>query len=280
MNNTNTAQIKKLRAAVWQYYRIHGRHDLPWRHTCDPYHILISEIMLQQTQVPRVVEKYKEFIKTFPTVHALARAPLSEVVRVWSGMGYNRRAKYVHDAAKLLIPLLSYSRRLVYEDLRTLTGVGDYTAKAVCVFAYNDPEILIETNIRAVYIHHFYASILQKTAIKDTHIIPIAMQAAQGQDPREWHWALMDYGSHIKKLYDNPARKSAHYTKQSAFEGSLRQVRGAILRTLSHNDPLSQVQLRYLVGEQIPNMHMFDEALAGLVRDGLITKQKTNWKIV
>src|SRR3989338_9636687 len=166
-------EIRKFRRKVWEYWKKNGRHDLPWRKTKDPYRILVSEVMLQQTQVPRVTEKYKEFLKKFPTVRALAKAPLSDVLKGWSGLGYNRRAKYLHDAAKQMS--LFYNGRVPIgdDDLCKLPGVGDYTARAVRVFAYNEPDILIETNIRAAYIHYFYSNILQNTAIADAALLPV-----------------------------------------------------------------------------------------------------------
>jgi A/G-specific adenine glycosylase len=263
--------MRRFRNVVWKYYRIEGRHDLPWRKTKDPYRIMVSEMMLQQTQVPRVLEKYKEFLKEFPTVRVLAGAPLSDVLRVWSGLGYNRRGKYLHDAAKTIV--LKYRGKVPKdkEALLDLPGMGPYTSSAVRVFAYNLPDILIETNVRAVFIHHFYSSVLQKTAIADEQIIPLAHEAAAGQDPREWHWALMDYGVHVKKLHKNPARMSKHYVRQSRFEGSLRQVRGAILNALTRNISINDLRGRY--------SERFDSALLGLARDGLIEKSKGNWRI-
>ncbi|OGG91993.1 hypothetical protein A3H16_03920 [Candidatus Kaiserbacteria bacterium RIFCSPLOWO2_12_FULL_53_8] len=266
------SSIRSFRNRVWKYYKERGRHDLPWRQPSlklrrgkknfDPYRVMVSEIMLQQTQVVRVIEKYKEFLKAFPTVRALAKARFSEVLKVWSGLGYNRRGKYLHDAAKVIVE--KYKGKVPRElaSLRTLPGMGPYTASAVRVFAFNKPDTLIETNVRAAYIHHFYSSILQKTAITDAQVIPIATAAARGQDPRKWHWALMDYGVHIKKLHKNPARKSAHYTKQSKFEGSLRQVRGTILRELHEGKQPRGVASRLAL------------ALKGLERDGLIVRQK------
>jgi len=248
--------------------------------------------MLQQTQVPRVIEKYQEFLKAFPTVHTLAQAPLVDVLHVWSGMGYNRRAKFLREAASILVG--EYGGRVPRDApaLRAIPGIGPYTASAVRVFAFNLPDTMIETNIRAAFIHHFFADtdgvnyssklpnwvkrsssedVRIRKGIKDSDLLPLITTAAEGQDPREWHWALMDYGSHIKKLHGNPARQSAHYAKQSKFEGSLRQVRGAILRALSQGTPLLKV--RRLSPEK------FDEALAGLARDGLIIKRRGKWGI-
>src|SRR5262249_34966899 len=146
----------------------------------DPYRIMISEVMLQQTQVPRVLEKYKEFLKKFPTIRALAKAPLSEVLKVWNGLGYNRRGKYLHDAAREIVS--KYGGRVPKEKeaLLELPGMGQYTSGAVRAFAYNLPDVLIETNVRAVFIHEFFG---EKT-VHDDQIIPIAHEAAAGQDPR------------------------------------------------------------------------------------------------
>lgn len=227
--------------------------------------------MLQQTQVPRVKEKYKEFLKAFPTVCALAKAPLVDVLRHWSGLGYNRRGKYLHDAARIIVA--KHARRVpsLYGELVELPGVGDYTARAVRVFAFNEPDILIETNVRAALIHSFFPPPLKPRTsdvlgcgekVLDRDILPILENVAKGQDPREWNWALMDYGAHIKKLYGNPARRSKHYTKQSRFEGSLRQARGAILKALTQETSLREVRRRY--------RDRYELAYATLVRDGLV----------
>ncbi|MBI5457914.1 A/G-specific adenine glycosylase [Candidatus Kaiserbacteria bacterium] len=264
-------KIKTFRSVVWRYWEENGRHDLPWRKTKDPYRILVSEMMLQQTQVPRVIEKYKEFLKRFPTVHALARASLADVLKVWSGLGYNRRGKYLHDAAKAFVrdhkrPYLSDA--VVLDKYK---GIGPYTTSAVRVFAYNEPDILIETNIRAAYICHFFSDI---PIILDREILEYAERAAKGQDPRKWHWALMDYGAHLKRSGVRNNSRSAHYTKQSKFEGSLRQVRGAILRLLYKGSS----NLTSRPGLDVSKASI-DKALAGLARDGLIMKEKGKWRI-
>lgn len=255
---------------VWAHYRRAGRHDLPWRKTRNPYRILVSEVMLQQTQVPRVIEKYKQFLRTYPTVHALAKAPLSDVLKIWSGLGYNRRAKYLHDAAQSIVRDYRGNMRRALEE--RLPGVGPYTRAAVRTFAFNEPHTMIETNIRSVYLHHFFRG---KVRVHDRDIIPLIERAARDQDPRTWHWALMDYGSHLKKLHQNPTKQSAHYSVQTKFEGSLRQVRGAILKVLvngSHGDLA------------ISKILDFDEervryALSGLKKDGLILAHRGSWKL-
>ena len=219
--------------------------------------------MLQQTQVSRVEGKYREFLKEFPNVRALAKAPLAEVLKVWSGLGYNRRAKFLHDAAKEVVLKHAGNMPRDIDALLALPGVGEYTAKAVRVFAFNEPEILIETNIRTVFFLHFYSSVLQKTRIRDEQIVPLARATAKKQDPRLWHSALMDYGAHLKASGVRINARSKHYAKQSKFEGSLRQVRGAILKAFAKELPLVEVRTKY--------KSRFEAALNSLIRDGLIT---------
>ncbi|MBI5644864.1 A/G-specific adenine glycosylase [Candidatus Kaiserbacteria bacterium] len=263
-------EIQKFREEVLGYWKKHGRHSLPWRKTKDPYRILVSEIMLQQTQVPRVIDKYKEFLRVFPTVRALARAKLSDVLKMWSGLGYNRRGKYLHDAAKVIVT--EHRGNIKNATMHTLPGVGPYTRAAVRAFAFNEPHTMVETNIRAAYIHHFFQA---KKRVDDAQLSVLIEKGAHGQDPRNWHSALMDYGAHIKKLHDNPTRKSKHYVMQSKFEGSLRQVRGAVLKVLnagSHGDLAISQKLSF-------DEKMVRDALAGLARDGLVTSEKGSWRI-
>lgn len=166
--------IEAFRRAVVEHYRGHGR-DLPWRRTRDPYAILVSEVMLQQTQVPRVIPKYEEFLASFPTVLDLARATIAEVLCVWQGLGYNRRALALQKAAQSIVTdhsgLVPDSPAL----LRALPGIGPATAAAVCVFSYDRPLVFIETNIRAAYIHFFFQECV---SIPDAAILPLV-------DPRQ-----------------------------------------------------------------------------------------------
>ena len=209
---------------VWRYFTQHGR-TLPWRKTSNPYRILVSEIMLQQTQVDRVIPKYRAWCKRFPTIRALADAPRSEVLTMWQGLGYNRRALALHRTAQMIIQQKKFPHN--YDTLISLPGIGPYTACAILAFAFNQPVVLIETNIRSVFIHHFFAD--QKN-VHDRDILPIIEKTLDRRRPREWYWALMDYGAALKKTAGNASRRSAHYTKQSRFAGSDRQLRGQIVR--------------------------------------------------
>lgn len=215
------------------YYNEHGRHDLPWRlpeqnGQFNPYKVLVSELMLQQTQVGRVIPKYHEFLQKFPDATALATAPLGQVITAWSGLGYNRRAKYLHQAAKQIASLATFPNTI--PELVKLSGVGKNTAGAVLAYVFNKPVIFIETNIRTVYIHHFFTD---QSDIPDVAVSELLEQTLDRENPREFYWALMDYGSSLKRTVGNLNKLSKHYVKQSKFTGSLRQLRGQALRDLA-----------------------------------------------
>lgn len=273
------ASLASFRSLVWGYWKESGRHNLPWRKTKDPYRILVSEVMLQQTQVMRVMEKYKEFLQAFPNVRALVRASLADVLRVWNGLGYNRRGKYLRGTAKVIVEKHGGQVPLLYSELVELPGVGDYTAKAVRVFAFNEQDVLIETNIRTALIHHFGVSLRlshgRGVGISDSGILLVAAKVAQGQSAREWHWALMDYGAHLKRSGVRNNYRSAHYIRQSKFEGSLRQVRGATLRAIAHRGSIEKSNHSLIRA----NRRMVYQALASLARDGLVANQKGKWRI-
>lgn len=223
------SRIEQFRWIVWAHYRERGR-KMPWRETTDPYRILLSEIMLQQTQVARVIEKYEHFLNRFPTLEALADAELSDVLAAWQGLGYNRRAKFLHQAAKRIREEHGGEVPQDPQALEKLPGVGPNTAGSVAAFAYNTPIVFIETNIRRAVLHFFFAD---AQGVRDAELRPYIEHTLDRENPREWYWALMDYGAEIAKHHPNPNRRSAHYTRQTPFENSNRQVRGRILRLLS-----------------------------------------------
>jgi len=268
--------VSNFRRIVWRYYHAHGRHDLPWRKTHDPYKILVSEVMLQQTQVERVIPFYKKFIRQFPTAKRLAAASLSEVLAAWSGLGYNRRAKLLRDAAQELSKSAYRTKLITVEELEKLSGVGPYTARAVAAFAENVDVVFVETNIRTAIIHHFFTHVGRRTShisggISDKEIEAILEGVLPKGRAREWYSALMDYGAHLKRGGVRVNARSAQYAKQAKFEGSLRQVRGAILKALTTKKPLTSIKKQY------PDR--FDLALAALARDGLIKKRGRGWHI-
>jgi A/G-specific adenine glycosylase len=257
------AEVERFRSVVLAYYDSCGRR-FPWRETDDPYRILVSEIMLQQTQTHRVLPKYSSFLELFPTAGALAAAPLREVLLAWQGLGYNRRAKYLKDCAEVIVNERGGTFPRTPEELKELPGIGTYTAGAVAAFAFGHPVAFVETNIRTVFIHFFFPGI---EGVGDPEILTLARKALDREDPRTWHWALMDYGAWLKGLFPNPSRRSSLYVRQSRFEGSLRQARGAVLRELSASRVLGIAELESRLGFSPERLA---KAISGLEAEGLV----------
>lgn len=260
--------LHSFRQFITWWYHQYGRHSLPWRLTTDPYAILVSELMLQQTQVSRVIPKYQAFLDQFPNLAALKSAKLAAVLTLWQGLGYNRRAKYLWQLGQTVLELPNSQ-----QELQTLPGIGPYTAGAIGAFAFNQPVTLIETNIRTVFLYHFFPN---QTNISDADLLPLIADSLDQTNPRTWYWALMDYGSHLKTNLGNQSRRSKSYTKQSKFAGSLRQVRGEILRTLITNQQLTK---RALAQQITGNSDHFEEALSQLVSEKLVVSQKNNFSL-
>lgn len=237
---------------------------MPWRENTDPYFILVSELMLQQTQVDRVIPKFLAFIERFPTIAVLAASSLSDVLVLWSGLGYNRRAQYLHTAARQIEADFSGVIPTTYDELIQLTGVGPNTAGALLAYAFNKPVVFIETNIRTVYFHHFFHDHDQ---VNDKEIRQLAEETLDREHPREWYWAMMDYGSWLKKQRLGRIQQSVHYKKQAALAGSVREMRGRIIRTLTSGDK-SEDQLR----REVMADDRFIPALRGLVKDSLVQR--------
>ena len=255
----------EFRERIWRYYQ-ENRRDLPWRDTTDPYRILVSEVMLQQTQVDRVREKYLRFIDRFPDVRTLAGATAAEVLAVWQGLGYNRRALSLRQAAVQLEQ--DHDGRIPDDDayLRSLPGIGPYTAAAIRAFAFNRPVVMIETNIRRVYLHFFFRD---RTGVADRGILPLIAATVDRENPREWYNALMDYGYCLGVRTDNPNRRSRHYQRQAPFEGSNRQLRGRIIRTLVEGGEMSYDDLSRAVGD---SASVFEPVLSQLEAEGFIAR--------
>ena len=271
MSHSNSS-IPAFRKTIWAYYRAHKR-PMSWRETKDSYKIFVSEIMLQQTQVSRVQEKYPAFIKAFPSFAALASASPAAVIAAWQGLGYNRRALFLKRSAEII--MRDYRGYLPDDEgkLRQLPGVGPGTAGSLLAFAFNKPSVFIETNIRRVFIHFFFP---KKKQVSDEALMPLVAAAVDKRRPREWYWALMDYGSMMKEMGDNPNRRSKHYVKQKAFEGSLRQLRGAVVRALVHTSPMTASGLSKVTGCPDAQMSL---ALERLCREGFLVKMRGRYQL-
>lgn len=216
--------------------------------------------MLQQTQVQRVAGKYERFIEVFPDFSSLARSSLQAIFREWQGLGYNRRAIALKQIAQKVVEEFRCNLPSSPETLATFPGIGKATAAAISVFAFHKPVVFIETNIRRVFIHSFFQD---ENNVKDTRILPLVEKTLDTSNPRTWYYALMDYGVMLKREYENPNRKSAHYQKQSPFQGSNRQIRGMILKILACSSYISESEI-------VERLQVNPEK----VRDNLIQLQK------
>jgi len=261
------------------WYR-RNKRDFPWRRTRDPYKILVSEIMLQQTQTSRVEEKYLLFIKLFPSFRILARAPLKKILKNWQGMGYNRRALHLKRISEIVEK--EWQGRLPSDpkNLEALPGIGPYTSRAVACFAFSKCEPFLDTNIRRVFIHFFFP---RKKKVQDEEILKKIIQVQPERNLREWYSALMDYGATQFLNTPNPNRKSSEWRIQSPFHGSKRFIRSIIIKRLLQK-PQSQKQLSQFIStrkgtEKFRNKKDITAILEELQKEGLVTKNGTLWKI-
>lgn len=258
---------RAFKIAVWRYYRSHKR-AMPWRNTRDPYRILISEIMLQQTQVSRVLQKYPPFIKRFPNMKALASASPRAVLSVWQGLGYNRRALLLKQCAEIVVREYGGALPKSPAKLAKLPGIGKATAGAIAAFAFNVATPFIETNIRRVFIHFFFP---RAKKVRDKEILKLVEKTLVRKNPREWYYALMDYGAMLAKTLPNPNKKSASYARQPRFRGSDRELRGKILKILIQRSPQTLKALRGATGEPASRVQ---KICAALMAEGFMQKKK------
>jgi A/G-specific adenine glycosylase len=233
-------------------------------------------MMLQQTPVDRVIPKYEVFIKRYPTVQKLAKASLADVLKLWQGLGYNRRAKLLLLCAQLITADYKGVFPTSERELVLLPGVGSYTARAILAFAYNLPTSLIETNIRSVYLHHFFKG---QTDVTDADILRVIAVTTSVLNPREWYYALMDYGVYLKKTHGNPNHQSSQYAKQSAFKGSDREIRGVIIRHLVQNPGfISKEKLKRALGTTLARDRI-EIQLIQLVKEELVIEEKQKFSL-
>lgn len=272
MRELTRKETDDFRKTILDHYRDSGR-KFPWRETSDAYEILVSEMMLQQTQTDRVVPKYVAWLEAFPDARTLASAPFSKVLELWVGLGYNRRARFLQEACKAVVSDLDGTFPSDPAGLEKLPGIGPYTARAVSTFAFGVPNAFIETNIRSVYIFFFFPDAADVT---DKEILALVEQTIWTENPREWYYALMDYGADLKKKVGNPNRKSRHYAKQSKFEGSARQARGAIIRYLTAN---GNARLEEVSAAEALEYERLEAAAKKLVDEGFVAESGGVYRI-
>jgi A/G-specific adenine glycosylase len=272
-NQLSSARIRTFQKTIYDYLQKHGR-SLPWRKNITSYKVFISEVMLQQTQVERVAPKFVLFIKEFPSFNILAKSPLAKILKAWSGLGYNRRALALRQAAEIIVK--KYHGRLPQniDDLQTLPGIGPATAAAIIAYAFNKPSAYIETNIRTVYIHAFFKD---KKEVSDDEILPLVTATLDRKNPCRWYSALMDYGVMLKEKHGNISRRSVHYTKQSPFAGSHRQLRGRVLKILIQKKSISTRALLTRLGETAQRT---DRILHELQTEGFVSRHNAVWRII
>jgi A/G-specific adenine glycosylase len=266
------AVIAHFRELVYDHFLHHGR-PLPWRETTDPYRVLVAEVMLQQTQVERVRDKFLAFTARFPDFPSLATAPRQEVLAAWQGLGYNRRAIALQECAGAVVA--RHGGRLPANPLllRKLPGIGPYTAGAIAAFAFDQPTIFIETNIRAVFIHCFCGD---REQVADRELLPFITATLDTKQPRRWYNALMDYGVTLKKAHRNPARRSAHHNRQTPFAGSDRQLRGRLLKQLLAERNQSATELAVTLAEEPGRVKRL---LADLATEGFVAEAGERYSI-
>ena len=285
--NTSAIARWKFRETILGYYKKHGR-CFPWRTSTNPYAVLVSEVMLQQTQAERVAPFFKRWMKEFPTVKALARAPLRSVLHAWGGLGYNRRALALKGSAGMIVKKYGGEVPRDLAKLDALPGIGPYTAAAILAFAWNEPTVFIETNIRTVFLHFFFRG---RKKVKDKEILEIVAETLPSMtrlrsdlspdtrsdlvghcSVREWYNALMDYGAMLKETEGNPNARSAHYAKQTKFKGSRRELRGKILRQAAAGETVS---MRDVTSPR----HPVSEIFAELVREGFLRREGEEFRL-
>ncbi|MBY8982718.1 MAG: A/G-specific adenine glycosylase [Candidatus Lokiarchaeota archaeon] len=236
--------IDNFRKIIYNYFKQFGR-NFPFRNDINPYNVLISEIMLQQTQTNRVSQKFLEFIKKYPDFYSLANASNENILKIWQGLGYNRRALALKIIAKKVIEEYNDILPDSIDVLKTFPQIGNNTASSIVTFAYNKPTYFIETNIRRVYIYFFFPN---KLKIDDKDIMEILKNTIDINNPRKWYYALMDYGVMLKKSHPELHKRSKHYKKQSKFKGSNRQIRGLIIKRLLEEKKMIKEELIKILG--------------------------------
>ena len=265
--------IEAFRSNIWQYYE-QNKRSFSWREEITPYRVVVSEIMLQQTQTDRVAKKFDEFIKQFPTFESLATAPFGEVLKYWKGLGYNRRALNLQKIAHIIHHEYAGNLPNDPEILVAFPGIGKATAASITCFTYNKPIAFIETNIRTIFIYFFFRNSID---VHDKALMPLIEKILDTRHPREWYYALMDYGVMLKKNVGNLCRLSKHYTKQSKFQGSDRQIRGIILQLLLDQPGIDEKVLLMHIQKDEERVKVI---LKELINEGFIKVADSHYRLV
>ncbi|MFS8158941.1 MAG: A/G-specific adenine glycosylase [Candidatus Roizmanbacteria bacterium] len=263
---------KQFQSIIYFYYKKNKR-DFPWRDIKNPYYVMVSEIMLQQTQVQRGMQKYEEFIATFPTLESLAKANLSDVLKVWQGLGYNRRGKYLKETAEILVKRYGGVIPSDQTELEKLPGIGHGTAGAIVAYGFDKPSIFVETNIRAVFLYFFFKD---QEVVSDTMLMPYVIEMMDEKSPRQWYYALTDYGVMLKKKEKFTNIQSKSYQRQAPLKGSNREVRGAILKSLTQKKTVKKSDLYDIL---IFDKERIAKALDSLKGDGMMVEEEECYKI-
>jgi A/G-specific adenine glycosylase len=268
----NAGEISRFRKIIYDYYNEHGR-ELPWRLTTNPYHILVSEIMLQQTQVERVLQKYPIFVRQFPSFQALADASLHDILTAWQGLGYNRRAASLKNIGGFVTKECAATLPADLNFLTRLPGIGPNTASAILAFAFNKPVVFIETNVRTVFTHFFFSD---RDDVRDNEILSIVEQTLDRENPGAWYSALMDYGTMLKKAHGSINPKSAHYQKQSPFKGSEREARGMVLKVIIAHRHITDAEIVEKLNISAERAH---KALTALQKEGFVREVEGRYTV-
>jgi A/G-specific adenine glycosylase len=278
MKTLSQSAIHAFQATIFDWWKTH-RRDLPWRNTNDPYKILVSEIMLQQTQVSRGLPKYLEFIETFPTVTDLAHASPSKVLKLWKGMGYNRRALYLQESAKKILTDFAGKFPQTEEELLSLPGLGIYTARAVLVFAYRQDMAMVDTNIRQIITHFFFHDEKQSEKV----IQEVADKLVPKGKSWDWHQALMDYGAiamiNAKLQMLHKRRKLKKINPVVPFKETNRYFRGRIMDLLREKEYEEKELIGILCSTYGKDEQFYIGLLKTLENEGLAVYKTGYWKL-
>ena len=252
--------------------------DLPWRNIDDPYGVLVSEVMLQQTQVARVERYWARWMGLFPTVDALAAADTAAVLDAWQGLGYNRRALALKRACEQCAAEHGGELPHSVDALVKLPGIGPATAAGVVAFAFDRRAVYIETNVRSVFLHELFPV---EENVPDKQLQPYVADTCPERGARAWYYALLDYGADLKGRVSNPARRSRHYARQSAFGGSRREKRSFILKcVLAAPEGIAPSEIRRLLdayereaGREPVAIDVFESIIGDLAKEGFFRQE-------